>query len=214
MANNRDSAYRGQTVRLYSYFYLNGELSNPSSPGTVSIHSGVVPPLEGLSGLIPYNPSAGTYYVEWDIPSTQIPAYYYDVWSGIQLNPSANPINRTFSMAVLYAPTEDIPIPNEVALLSGLCRVYEFFVTGDGRPLANISARGSIVDLPYSSSNDAYFVNYEEAVENFTDSNGRVDWYFPQGATVHIDVRAAGYSAVKKIPATTTARISDLEDDL
>lgn len=212
MANNRDKAYRGQTVRLYSYFYLNGTLANPTSPGAVYIHSGTGTPLAGLSGISPYNPSAGTYYIEWEIPSSQTPAYYYDVWSGIQLNPSANLISRTFSFAVLYAPTEDIPIPDEVAVLSGLCRVYEFFVTSDGKPLYNVTGRGSIVDLPQTSSSDAYFVNYEEAVENYTDRNGRIDWYFPQGAIVHIEVRAAGFSVVKKVPETITVRIKDMED--
>lgn len=212
MANNRDKAYRGQTVRLYSYFYENGLLSNPTSPGTVYIHSGTGNALPALSGLTPFNPSQGIYFLEWDIPSDQSPGYYYDVWSGIQLISSASRITREFSFAVLYAPTEDIPIPDEVAALSGLCRVYEFFVSSDGRALQNIAGRASIVDLPYSSSNNAYFVNFEESVENYTDSKGRIDWYLPRGSTVHIEVRAAGFETIKKVPDQESVRINQMVD--
>jgi uncharacterized GH25 family protein len=89
--------------------------------------------------------------------------------------------------------------------------VYEFFVTGDGRPMTNISARGSIVNLP-STYGDAFFVNFEEAVENFTDMNGRVDWYFPRNSVVHIEVRAAGYSVIKLVPEAESIRVKDMED--
>ena len=212
MANGRDIAYRGQTVRLYSYFYSNGQLSDPYSPGLVYIHDGTLPALDGLGGLTPYHPSPGTYYVEWDILPNQEPKYYYDLWSGIQLSPFANTINRKFSVAVLYAPTEDIPIPEEVAVLSGLCRVYEFFVSSDGKALENVSGRGSIIEVPDTTDANAFFVNFEEATENFTDENGRIDWYFPRGSTVHIEVRAANYSVIKKVPEAETARIKDMEN--
>lgn len=212
MANSRDRAYRGQTVRLYSYFYENGVLTNPFSPGTVYIHSGNDVPLAGLSGIAPYNPSAGSYYIEWNIPADQNPQYYYDVWSGIQLLPASLPINREFSVAVLYAPTEDIPIPDAVAVLSGLCRIYDFFVTSDGRALSNMPARASIVTLPSESYFDTFFVNFEEAVENYTDNNGRVDWYFPRGSEVHIEVRSTGYSEIKLVPDAESVQIRDMED--
>jgi len=208
MANNRDKAYRGQTVRLYSYFYENGTLSDPLDPGDVYILDGTGSVAK--SSLTAYHPSAGTYYVEWAIPSDQSPAYYYDVWSGIQLLPSSPLINRQFAFPVLYAPTEDIPIPDAVAVLSGLCRVYEFFMAGN-LPLTNVIARGSIVELP-KEYYGAYFVNYEEDVENYTDSNGRVDWYFPRGATVHIEVRAAGISELKLVPNQSSVQLSDMED--
>lgn len=208
MANNRDKAYRGQTVRLYSYFYENGELTNPVDPGAIHVINKLGSREE--SSLTRYNPSAGTYYVEWDIPSDQSPAYYYDVWSGIQLIPAAPLIARRFTFPVLYAPTEDIPIPDEVAVLSGLCRVYEFFMAGN-QALSNVIARGSVISLPQSHIS-AMFVNNEEDVENYTDPNGRVDWYFPRGATVHIEVRSAGISQIKLVPNQESIQLIDMED--
>lgn len=211
MANGRDQAYRGETVRLYLYFYEDNILTDPYNPGYVDILYPNLSVVSGMDDIVPTRVTSGTYYIEWAIPSTIPPNYYYDKWAGIKTTAVSDPIVKTNTFPVLYGQDEEIPIPEDVAILSGLCRVYEFFVTADGRPLANVAATGKILELPYQSG-DAFFVNYDEAVENYTDENGRVDWYFPRNATVNIQVRAAGYDVIKTVPNEESVRIYNMED--
>lgn len=211
MANGRDQAHRGETVRLYNYFYENGVLADPYSAGVVDILDSTQLVISGLANITPTKLAVGTYYVEWDIPSTQLPSYHYDYWKNIKLTASSGNSVKLNTFPVLYGTDEEIPIPEEVAILSGLCRVYEFFVAGDGKPLEGVLATGKIIDLPQQSG-EAFFVNYDEAVENYTDENGRVDWYFPRGSTVHIEVLSAAYSVIKTVPEQESIRIYNMED--
>jgi len=206
MQNDRLNAQRGETVRLYSKFYKDNELTNPADPGVVYIRDADMQVVEGT--IVPTFESIGTYFVEWDIPEDQELGYYNDLWSGLQYSASSNPTNHVFNLQVLYNASEGFEYYEEPDP-EGFCRVFEFFRNSDGSPLKNATTVARVLSLHGSNQPPGY----DDEITNVTDNAGKVSWYVPKGSEIQVHVPALGFTVRKRVSLTLDSdRLEDLRE--
>ncbi len=87
------------------------------------------------------------------------------------------------------------------------CRVYDWvYHAGDSIP-SNVDATARIIRLPFDYEGRLYT---GRAIRARADVSGFIFWDLPRGASVHFSIPEAGVTRVADIPASSSARLTDI----
>ena len=92
-----------------------------------------------------------------------------------------------------------------------VCRLYEYLFLPDGTPPALLSTRAAVLNIDSLPFDDDSAIYSGAAIAGiYSATTGLIYWDVVQGAVVRVTISAFGIKKNFTVPATATARISDI----